>query len=114
MIEQTASRGGRGTDVSCLSISNASITRAPYYEDSDVSLGGVATVHVPGMPGVSYAVKVDNPYRSNGNTGELTLDRTWITQGLRYLALTRIIAGLAAIFSIRVSPEVLERAIPGV
>ena len=67
-----------------------------------------ATVRVPGMPGVSYAVRIDNPYRPSAETGALTRERTWTTEGLRSLAFARLTEGLALVFGIRTSPEALE------
>lgn len=67
-----------------------------------------ATVHVPGMPGVSYAVIVDNPYPPSHETGELARERIWTEDGLKRLVIAQLAAGLATVFGIRVSPEELE------
>jgi hypothetical protein len=68
----------------------------------------IATLHVPGMPGVSYAVIGDNPHRLNDETGGFT-DESVCTEGeLRRLTLARMAAGLAAVFGMQVSPEELE------
>jgi hypothetical protein len=69
-----------------------------------------ASVRVPGMPGISYAIRIDNPYRPGAETGEGTLERTWATDadGLRSLARERLATGLADDFGITVSPKELE------
>ena len=68
----------------------------------------VATVSVPGMPGRSYAVLIDNPVQPGHETGELTCERVWTEEGLRKLAIGRLSAGLEAVFGIQVTPDALE------
>jgi hypothetical protein len=67
-----------------------------------------ATVLVPGMPGVSYAVLVDNPALPGDETEEHARGRVWTEDGLQRLAIARLAAGLVVVFDIGVTPEALE------
>jgi hypothetical protein len=67
-----------------------------------------ATVLVPGMRGVTYAVRVDNPLQPVDENRGNARERMWTEDGLKKLAITKLIAGLASVFGIQVTPESLE------